>query len=583
MSVPVLAVQDLQVHLPGGVHALRGVTLRLDAGDTLAVVGESGAGKSTLAHCVLGLIQPPTAQGSVLVTGRELLGMSEQLLRSLRWSTVALVPQSSALNPVARVRDQITEPLREHTRTTSAAARAKAHQLAVEVGLEVDLLERYPHELSGGQLRRVMLAMALVLDPDLLVLDEPTAGLDPASRASLLDRIGQLARRRGFALLVATHDLPAAVSLTQRCLMLYAGAVIESGDTTSLMGSPAHPYSRALVSTYPVMTTTKDLRPIRGRAPDPRAVPPGCAFHPRCTQSESVCVQRRPLLEPAGERLVACHFGGSRTLLSAAGVRKALGTGRRSVQALQNVSFTVGHGEAVGVVGESGSGKTTLARVLSGHLTPDSGQVLLEGVALSSSWSRQARELRRGVQLVMQNPWEALSPRLTVEELVREPLDVLHQSPGTARAGVVHEMLDAVGLPTSQGFLTSRVHQLSGGQLQRVVLARAVLAGPRVLVADEPTSMLDPSEQARLLLVLRGLQVDGGLGLVLISHDIALVRKVTDRIVVLDTGRVVEEGPSEVVSGSPHSAAGRRMVTAAPGLPHGAPRHRELPDAWERS
>ncbi len=573
MSPPLLAVDNLRVDLAGGVQALRGVTFGLNAGDTLAVVGESGAGKSTLAHALLGALQPPLARGSVQVAGHELLGASDPLLRSLRWSTVALVPQSSALNPVSRVGHQITEPLSAQGRTPPAAARVRAEALAQEVGLDVGLLERYPHELSGGQLRRVMLAMALVLDPALVILDEPTVGLDPAGRADLLDRVVALARNRGFGMLVATHDLPAAVRLTDRCLMLYAGEVIESAATRALVGRPAHPYSRALLSAYPVMSTTKDLRPIRGRAPDPRAVPTGCAFHPRCTQAVAACADRRPLLEPARGRLVACHFGGTTTLLSASTVSKTFGSGARRVRALDNVTFAVEHGESVGVVGQSGSGKSTLARVLSGHLAPDSGEVRLEGETFPTSWSRPARQLRRRVQLVMQNPWQALSPRLTVRELVREPLDVAGEGDRSGCGQLVDEMLDAVGLPTSSAFTSSRVDQLSGGQLQRVALARAVIARPQVLVADEPTSMLDASEQARLLLVLRGLQVDRGLGLVLVSHDIAVVRKVTDRIVVLDAGRVVEVGSSESVSGSPRTEAARRIVTAAPVLPSFDDRH----------
>lgn len=244
MNGSLLAVDGLHVRRSGGVDALRGVTFCLEPGETLAIVGESGAGKSTLAHCLLGMIQPPEARGSVRLVGHELLGASAQLLRSLRWSTVAIVPQSSALHPVARVGVQITEPLSAPKRTLTGA---RAEQLAQEVGLEVDLLARYPHELSGGQLRRVMLAMALVLDPALVILDEPTVGLDPAGRHALLERIVELSRSRGFGLLVATHDLPAAVRLTERRLMLYAGEVIESADTTALAGSPAHPYSRARV------------------------------------------------------------------------------------------------------------------------------------------------------------------------------------------------------------------------------------------------------------------------------------------------------------------------------------------------
>jgi len=290
-------------------------------------------------------------------------------------------------------------------------------------------------------------------------------------------------------------------------------------------------------------------------------VPPGCPFHPRCTQAEAVCREQHPALAPSRGRHVACHFGGLKRLLSATDLDKAFhGDGRR-VHALRGVSLAVDEGEAVGVIGPSGSGKSTLARIVAGHLAPDGGAVLLEGRPLSPSWRRGARGRRRRVQLVMQDPWDALSPRLVVEELVREPLDL--EPPDGGGPGVA-DMLEAVGLPSSGAFLRARAHELSGGQLQRLALARALMARPKLLVADEPTSMLDPSEQARLLVVLRELQAEMGVGLVLVSHDVAVVRKVTDRVVVLDGGRVVEDARTERFSSTPASETGRRLVAAAP-------------------
>jgi peptide/nickel transport system ATP-binding protein len=265
---------------------------------------------------------------------------------------------------------------------------------------------------------------------------------------------------------------------------------------------------------------------------------------------------------------VACHFGGLKQLLAAEGVTKTYRGRGDAVAALHGVSLELREGESVGIVGPSGSGKTTLARILTGHLVPDAGEVVLEGTPLPMTWRGEARALRRRIQLVMQDPWDALSPRLTVEELVREPLDVVRTKDGQGQsrepAEAVAEALDGVGLPASGTFLSARIHELSGGQLQRVALARALVAGPKVLVADEPTAMLDASEQARLLVVLRERQVEMGLGLVFVSHDVALVRKVTDRIVVLDAGQVVEEGPSHIVSSAPVSLTTRRLIDAAP-------------------
>jgi peptide/nickel transport system ATP-binding protein len=347
-------------------------------------------------------------------------------------------------------------------------------------------------------------------------------------------------------------------------MVLYAGEPMEVGPTDLVMPEPAHPYSWALVNAFPVMTTTKDLRPIRGRPPDPRAVPPGCPFHPRCTQAEPVCWEQHPPLVTSRGRQVACHFGGLKTLLAATGVHKAFRSQRRTVQALADVSFRVREGESVGLIGASGSGKSTLGRILTGQLEADAGTVELQGQALSTSWRGAAGDMRRRVQLVMQDPFDALSPRLGVEELVREPLDIAKVGDAPSRRKAVAEALESVGLPPSGSFLEARTHELSGGQLQRVSLARSLIVQPKLLVADEPTSMLDASEQARLLVVLRERQIEMGLGLVFISHDMAVVRKMTDRIVVLEAGRVVEEGPSQLVSTDPRSDAARRLIAAAP-------------------
>ncbi|HEX2048617.1 MAG TPA: ABC transporter ATP-binding protein [Acidimicrobiales bacterium] len=556
-------VSDLAVRFDGEVDALRGVSFSLDRGQSLAIVGESGSGKSTLAHCLAGLVQPPEARGSVRVDGAEVLGASEAALRAMRWSTVALALQGAPFNPVATVGDQVAEPLRERLGMGAREAGARAAELAGEVLLDPALLDRYPHQLSGGQRRRATLAMVLALDPALVVLDEPTAGLDPATRHELVQRIVRLREEKGFALVVISHDLPDAASMAARTIVLYAGEIMEDGPTERVISEPAHPYSWALINAYPVMSTTKDLRPIRGRPPDPRAVPRGCPFNPRCTQAEPVCVETHPGLVPSRGRLVLCHFGGLKTLLAAEGVTKTFGRGRHAVPALAGVSLRLGEGESVGVVGPSGSGKSTLARILAGHLAADSGRVELMGEPLPTSWRGADRVRRRRIQLIMQDPADALSPRLTVEDLVGEPLDLVN-SDGAERRAVVAEALDSVGLPSTGPFLGARTHQLSGGQQQRIALARALVAQPKVLVADEPTAMLDASEQARLLVVLRERQIEMGLGLIFVSHDLASVRKVSDRIVVLDEGRVVEEGPSSVVSSTPHSEAARRLVDASP-------------------
>jgi peptide/nickel transport system ATP-binding protein len=560
---PLLHVKDLSVCFRGDIEALRGVSFDLDRGESLAIVGESGSGKSTLALCLSGLIQPPEARGSVVVGGQEVMGATAQELRTLRWSVVALALQGAPFNPVTRIGVQVAEPLRERLGMSASDARRRSEALAREVSLDPALLDRYPHQLSGGERRRATLAMALTLDPDLLVLDEPTAGLDPVIRDDVVKRIAELAAARGFGLVVISHDLPDATRLAQRTMVLYAGEAMEVGDTERVIAAPVHPYSWSLVNAYPVMTTTKDLRPIRGTPPDPRSVPSGCPFHPRCTQAEDICREQHPGLLPSRQRLVTCHFGGLKTLLSAQGVSKSFGSGRNAVQALRDVSLSLAEGEAVGIIGPSGSGKSTLARIITGHVAPDAGQVVLEGKPLPTSWRGAAKAQRRRIQLVMQDPWDALSPRMNVRDLVREPLDVEGSEDRTHRNLAVSEALESVGLPSSGSFLEVFSHELSGGQLQRVALARALVVRPKLLVADEPTSMLDASEQARLLVVLRERQAEMGLGLVFVSHDMAVVRKVTDRIVVLEAGCLVEEGPSHTISTTPRSLTGRRLIESA--------------------
>ncbi len=558
-----LEVEDLAVCFHGEVAALRGVTFSLDQGESLAVVGETGSGKSTLALCLAGLIQPPEAQGSVRIDGQELLGAGRDTLRRLRWATVALALQGSPFNPVATVGSQVAEPLRERLGMGKAKALARAEELAGEALLDPALLERYPHQLSGGERRRASLAMVLALDPALVVLDEPTAGLDPSTRHAVVEQVAALARSRGFALIVISHDLPDVTRLARRTMVLYAGEAMEIGATREVIAEPAHPYSWALVNAYPVMTTTKDLRPIRGRPPDPRSVPPGCPFNPRCTQAEDVCVEAHPDLRLARGRSLACHFGGLKTLLSARNVSKSFGSGRGATQALSGVSLELREGEALGIIGPSGSGKSTLARILTGHLVPDTGAVELEGEALPIAWRGRERQRRRRIQLVMQDPWDALSPRMKVADLVREPLDLAKDDDRQAREAAVVDALEGVGLPASGPFLRAHIHELSGGQLQRVALARALVVRPKLLVADEPTSMLDASEQARLLVVLRERQAEMGLGLIFVSHDMAVVRKVTDRIVVLEAGHLMEEGPSHRVATTPRSVTGQRLIEAA--------------------
>ncbi len=581
-----LSVHDLRVHFPVDgrpdgtvVRAVDGVSFALLGGRALGIVGETGSGKTTIARALLGLHPPECVRGSVQLDGQELVGLPEEVWRAVRWRRIALVVQSvgTALDPVHRVGEQIAEPMRYHLGLSPAEATARAEALARCVGLEPRHLRAYPHQLSGGEKQRALLAMALSCDPEVLILDEPTSGQDVLSRARILALLKSLRRERAgrLSLIVISHDLAAVAALTGEVAVLYAGKIVEIGPTDRVLQTPRHPYTWGLRNAYPNMTTARDLWGIRGVSPDPTNPPPGCRFHPRCTQAMERCRHEAPPFVETDGRWVACHLGGLQTLLRAEGVRKVFfGDGRSSgrtpsssdgtVEAVRRATLEIREGEMVALVGETGSGKTTLGRILVGLLSPDEGAVTLEGRDLLAARGEERKRMMRRVQFIAQDPFDAVSPRLTVAEIVREPLDIQRIGSPEEREEKVRRALEAVGLPTTSAFLNRRAHELSGGQLQRVVIARALVLEPKLLIADEPVSMLDPSEQAKVIQLLKSIQNERGMAMLLISHDLALVRKVADRIVVMHAGEIVEEGPgSRIVTASQHEHT-RALVRAAP-------------------
>jgi peptide/nickel transport system ATP-binding protein len=573
MSEPFLSVHDLHVHFPKGpaaVRAVDGVSFDLAAGEALAIVGETGSGKTSIGRALLGLHPPGSTWGSIRLAGRELTGLSEEAWRPLRWRRIAMAVQSAgtAFDPVYRIGEQIAEPLREHLELSSEAAAARAGVLAERVGLEPRHLRAYPHQLSGGEKQRALLAMALSCEPEVLIVDEPTSGQDVLSRARLIDLLRQVRDEKGLTLILISHDLAAAAQVAERVAVLYAGKLAEVGAARQVLEGPRHPYTWGLLNAYPNMTTARDLRGIRGHSPDPSDPPPGCRFHPRCTQAVNLCRQAEPPLVQVGGRLLACHLGGRQTLLQARDLRKAFssnGQGER-VTAVQRASLEVYEGEVLALVGETGSGKTTLGRLLVGLLEADAGRVVFEGQDLAAVDGRARKALRRRIQFVAQDPFDAISPRLTVAEIVREPLDVQRLGTTAERIEKAHRCLRAVGLEPEPTFLGRRAHELSGGQLQRVAIARALVLDPKLIVADEPVSMLDASEQAKVINLLKEIQNERGMGLLLVSHDLALVRKVADRILVMRQGEIIEGGPVSHVVTQPAHAYTRALLQAAPAL-----------------
>jgi len=527
-----LSIRGLEVSV-GRTEILRGIDLDIDKGDCLAIIGESGAGKSTLGLFIMGLLSSGTVRGEVLLNGRDLLQLNEDELRRLRGGEMAMVFQNieDALDPVQRAGDQIIEAISIHRKASSAE---EMRRLLLAVGLGAEKAESYPHQLSGGEKQRVCIAMALANDPDLIILDEPTASLDAMTKMDIIHLL-QSALHGRMALLI-THDISLAQRLANRLAVLYAGRIMEIGDTSQILGSPAHPYTRGLVRSYPAICRAKDLQGIPGMMSHGLA---GCPFHDRCTQRIEICKTEVPLLEEVRGRLVACHRGGIVPLLEVRELSVSFG----SYPALSGVDLTLYEGETLAVVGESGSGKTTLSKAIMGLCQEGSGEIFLEGERVGK---RDASFYSR-VQMIFQNPKESVSHRMTVLDAVLEPLNVMQRGSPEERVARAKQVLRQAELPVNDRFLAKYPHQLSGGEVQRVAIARALALRPKLLIADEPTSALDPSVQAKILKLLLNLQERMGLGILLVTHDIAVARKVSDRIVVLLKGRIVEEGATDEI------------------------------------
>ncbi len=569
-----LEVRNLKVyyHNPEAPHqpvrALDGVSLHLAKGEAIGIVGEAGSGKTTLALTLMGLVRQARIEGEVLFWGKPLPLDDEEAMRHVRWRHIALAFQStgSAFDPVYTIGQQIVEPMVTHLSFSHKEARERMFALLDQVGLPRECAERYPHQLSGGEKQRAMVAMALSCEPDVLILDEPTSGLDVLTRSLLVDMLVQLREEQQVTLIVISHELADIARLTDRTLVLYAGQIVESGATQDLLDDPAHPYTWGLINAYPLMSRAKDLWGIRGTLPDPTNPPTGCRFHPRCTQVIPQCREEIPVLAaPAPQfrgqgRLVACHRGGVDILLRVSEVWKTYRNGRTQVQAVRGASLIVREGEVVGLVGQTGSGKTTLAHIIVGLERADTGRIWFDGQELIPGDEDAWREARRRMALIFQDPFETLSPRLTVLELVREPLDIQKLGTRPERDEKVCRALEAVNLPLTPDFLGRYTFELSGGQLQRVAIARALVLDPKLIIADEPVSMLDASEQAKVLQLLKHLQNERGMAMLLISHNLAMVRKVCDRVVVMRAGELVEEGPTHRIVNAPRHPYTRLLV-----------------------
>ncbi|HSQ42074.1 MAG TPA: ABC transporter ATP-binding protein [Fibrobacteraceae bacterium] len=554
---PLLQVKNLCVSYdPQDRNAVDQVSFSVRPGEIVGLVGESGCGKSSIALSILGLLKDSAqVSGQILFRGTDLRYLGEEELdEQMRWKKIAIVFQNSldVLNPVLSLRTQIAECLERHLGMTGPDAEERMENLFLQVGLEPLWLDAYPHELSGGMRQKALIAMALSCNPELLLVDEPTSALDPEAREGVLNLLGDLCRRNDMGTLLISHDMDLIAKLSDRAMVMYAGHLVECGPTREILQQPLHPYTRGLITSSPSISLYRDLWGIPENF---QPVGPGCAFYGRCTQKNAQCQQRLPeLVQVQVGRKVACLRGGIVTLLKAERVGKSYG--RRSgssVQACQDCSLQVRSGEVVALVGPSGSGKSTLANILAGLLRPDSGQVFFEGRRVQGNSETSRRE---GIQMVFQDPISATSDHFSIEEVVREPLDILGHADKEKRRQEARDALCAAGLPSDGFFLQRKCHTLSGGQRQRVALARALVMQPKLLIADEINSALDPSTQANLMRHLKGLQNSRGFSMLLITHDLALARKIADQVLFIQKGQMGEpSSATEVASSSVWSLA----------------------------
>ncbi|MFJ4868768.1 ABC transporter ATP-binding protein [Streptomyces sp. NPDC088757] len=602
---PLLEVQGLDVGFttPDGrpLHAVRDVSFTLRRGETLAVVGESGSGKSTTALALLRML-PGTGRitgGSVLLDGEDLATVTEDRLREVRGARIGMIFQDpmTALNPVLSIGRHLDEVLRAHgdhdkpvgsARRDKAARRARAVELLRLVGIPDPerRLDDHPHQFSGGQRQRVLIAMALAGEPDILLADEPTTALDATVQDQILTLLGDLTRTTGTALVLITHNMGVVARACERVLVMYGGTVVEDGPTAEVLTRPRHPYTAGLLAAVPRLSAPSGTRltGIPGTPPDLSLPLAGCAFAARCALAENHCHTAAPPLVALTDTVrAACLPAAERSeplpppppparidrpapgavVLAAEGIRKTYrGRGRRTFTALDDVSLTLAAGETLGIVGESGSGKSTLARVLAHAHPSDGGRILLDGRDVTRPGRAALHAVRRRVQMVFQDPYASLNPRMSVGEIVAEPLRAFGIGAPAERAGRVAELLRLVGLDPAAADRHPR--SFSGGQRQRIGIARALAPEPSVLICDEPVSALDVSVQAQIVGLLTDLQRDLGLALVFIAHDLAVVRQVSHRIAVMHEGRIVETGAADELCERPRDPYTRALLAAAP-------------------
>jgi peptide/nickel transport system ATP-binding protein len=609
--VALLEITDLRTEIQlkhGVVHAVDGVTLHVDAGETLGVVGESGCGKTMTALTIMGLLPNGgrIATGSIKLAGREITTLRPEELRQVRGDDIAMIFQDplSSLNPTHTVGKQISEAVLLHRDVSKKEAYERAVEVLDLVGMPRarERVDEYPHQFSGGMRQRVMIAMALACEPKLLIADEPTTALDVTIQKQILELIDNLRQRLGMAVIMVTHDLGVIAGRADRVAVMYAGKVVETTETPALYANPRHPYTEALFQALPEKSaeTRERLYSIPGAPPDLVNPPKGCRFAPRCRYATDKCRAEEPVL--AGEttaHVYRCFYpvgakektvAGQLTVvepldngepeavaapvpgeivLSARNLVKEFPVTRGvlqrrvgTVSAVAGVSFDIRKGETLGLVGESGCGKTTIGRMLVGLEKPTQGEVSFGGKDLASSSGREYRRERRDIQYMFQDSYASLDPRMRAGSILREPLQVQHMGSRREQTDRIADILGKVGLPPAW---TERYpHEFSGGQRQRLGFARALLLNPQLIVADEPVSALDVSVQAQVLNMMRDLQHELGLTYLFISHDLSVVRYLSNHIGVMYLGKLVEIGTADEVYLRPAHPYTKGLIESAP-------------------
>jgi peptide/nickel transport system ATP-binding protein len=582
-------VSDLRIELAGSrVDIVDEVVIDIHPGEVLGLVGESGCGKTTVGMALLGHVRRGGrfVGGVIRIGGRDLSSLPEGDLRRLRGGTVAYIPQDpgTSLNPALRIGRQLSEILEAHATTASAQERdQRVREGLEEVALPSDdaFLRRYPHQLSGGQQQRVAIAMAFANRPAVIVCDEPTTGLDVTTQARVLQTIRELCRSHRVAALYVSHDLAVVAELADRVAVMYAGRIVESGPREQLFAAPAHPYTRRLLRAVPDIAGKRTVVGIRGHAALPGRRPQGCFFHPRCDFAQDDCRAAFPPVTQLGPaHQVRCYHvddvvrapapvgagqadrraAGQDVVLAVRGLNAHYGTRHT----LFDINVEVHHNACLALVGESGSGKTTLARCVAGLHKDWVGEISLGGTALAEAARNRSSEARKDIQYVFQNPYASLNPRRTIGQTIARQLELFFPGQRSDAGRRVAECLERVALSAEAA--NRFPDQLSGGERQRVAIARALAAEPALLVCDEVTSALDVSVQAAIIELLGRLRNEIGLSLLFITHDLALIRTIADRVAVMTEGRIVEHGPVEQIFTAPSADYTRHLLANTPSI-----------------